>query len=107
MLVPVIVAVPHGTKSSIQYKVIDDKLEVSGLDKMISFAIIPDPEEEAHLIEADGTQHVLKKTGAVYSAKLKLGKEQDITVVVAEKEYKFHTKSRAKKNMEGDDGFDD
>ena len=107
MLVPVIVAVPHGTKSSIQYKVIDDKLEVSGLDKMISFAIIPDPEEEAHLIEADGTQHVLKKTGAVYSAKLKLGKEQDITVVVAEKEYKFHTKSRDKKNMEGDDGFDD
>ncbi len=107
MLVPVIVAVPHGMKSSISYKVIDDKLEVSGLDKMISFAIIPDPEEEAHVIEADGTQHVLKKTGAVYSAKLKLGKEQDITVVVAEKEYKFRTKSRAKKNMEGDDGFDD
>ena len=107
MLVPVIVAVPHGMRSSINYKVIDDKLEVSGLDKMISFAIIPDPEEAVYVKEADGTQHVLKKTGAVYSAKLKLGKEQDVTVVVAEKEYKFRTKSRAKKNMEGDDGFDD
>ena len=107
MLVPVIVAVPHGIKSSIHYKVIDDKLEVSGLDKMISFAIIPDPEEPVYVIETDGTQHVLKKSGAVYSAKLKLGKEQDITVIVAEKEYKFRTKSRAKKNMEGDDGFDD
>lgn len=107
MLVPVIVAVPHGAKSSISYKVLDDKLEVSGLDKMISFAIVPDPEEEVYVIEADGTQHVLKKSGAVYSAKLKLGKEQDITVIVAEKEYKFRTKSRAKKNMEGDDGFDD
>lgn len=107
VLVPVIVAVPHGMRSSINYKVIDDKLEVSGLDKMISFAIIPDPEEAVYVKEADGTQHVLKKTGAVYSAKLKLGKEQDVTVVVAEKEYKFRTKSRAKKNMEGDDGFDD
>ena len=106
MLVPVIVATPHGMKNSVQYRVIDDKLEVSGLDKMILFAIIPDP-EEAFVIEADGTQHILKKTGAVYSAKLKSGKEQDITVVVAEKEYKFRTKSRAKKNMEGDDGFDD
>ncbi len=107
MLVPVIVAVPHGKMHSIDYKVINNKLEVSGLDKMISFAIIPDPKEDVYVIEADGTQHVLKRTGAVYSAELKLGKEQDITVVVAEKEYKFRTKSRAKKNMEGDDGFDD
>lgn len=107
MLVPVIVAVPHCMRSSINYKVIDDKLEVSGLDKMISFAIIPDPEDDVYVIEADGTQHVLKKNDAVYSAKLKIGTEQDITVVVSENEYKFRTKSRAKKNMEGDDGFDD
>lgn len=107
ILVPVIVAVPHGTKSSISYKVIEDKLEVSGLDKMISFAIVPDTEEEVYVIEANGTQHIMKKSGAVYSAKLLSGKEQAITVVVAENEYKFRTKSRAKKNMEGDDGFDD
>lgn len=107
MLVPIIVAVPHGNVESINYKVLDEKLEVSGLDKIVSFTIIPDPEDIAYVIEVNGTQHELKKSGASYSAKLSSGKEQDITVVVAENEYKFHTKNRAKKNMEGDDGFDD
>ena len=107
ILVPVIVAVPHGSNSSISYKVMDNKLEISGLDKMVSFVIIPDPEEEVYVIEADLTKHVLKKSGSVYSAKLLSGKEQDIVVVVEDKEYLFRTKSRAKKNMEGDDGFDD
>ena len=107
VLVPVIVAIPHGDMSSITYKVLDEKLEVSGLDKIVSFVIIPDPDEESYVIEADGTKHVLKKSGSTYSAKLQSGKEQNITVVVADKEYSFSTKSRAKKNMEGDDGFDD
>ncbi len=107
ILVPIIVAVPHGDVGSITYKVLEDKLEVSGLDKVVSFIIVPDPDEESYVIEADGTKHVLKKTGATYSAKLHSGKEQNITVVVADKEYLFSTKSRAKKNMEGDDGFDD
>lgn len=107
VLVPVIVAVPHGEVSSIAYKILDEKLEVSGLDKMVSFVIIPDPDEESYVIETDGTKHVLKKSGSTYSAKLQSGKEQNIIVVVAEKEYAFRTKSRAKKNMEGDDGFDD
>lgn len=107
ILVPVIVAVPHGSNSSISYKVMDNKLEISGLDKMVSFVIIPDPEEEVYVIESDLTKHVLKKSGSVYSAKLLSGKEQDIVVVVEDKEYLFRTKSRAKKNMEGDDGFDD
>ena len=107
VLVPVIVAVPQGALSSITYKVLDEKLEVSGLDKMVSFVIIPDPDEESYVIEANGTKHELKKKGTTYSAKLQSGKEQNITVVVAGKEYSFKTKSRAKKNMEGDDGFDD
>lgn len=107
ILVPVIIAVPHDSSSVIAYKVLDDKLEVSGLDKMVSFIIAPDPEEECYVIESDMTKHVLKKAGSVYTAKLNSGKEQEITVVVEDKEYKFHTKSRAKKNMEGDDGFDD
>lgn len=107
MLVPVIVAVPHNIEREVTYKVFGDKMEVSGLDKIVSFVIIPDPEEESYVIESDMTKHVLKKSGSVYSAKLISGKEQDITVIVAEKEYSFRTKSRAKKNMEGDDGFDD
>lgn len=107
VLVPVIVAVPHGDGSGITYKVLDDKLEVSGLDKMVSFVIVPDPDEESYVMEADGTKHVLKKSGSTYSAKLQSGKEQKITVIVADKEYHFSTKSRAKKYMEGDDGFDD
>ncbi|WP_343246384.1 BREX-4 system phosphatase PglZ [Diplocloster hominis] len=106
MLVPVIVAVPHDV-NSIAYKVLEDKLEVSGLDKLVSFTIIPDPEGESYVIEADMSKHVLKKSGFVYSTELLSGKEQDITVVVADKEYEFRTKNRAKSNLEGDDGFDD
>lgn len=107
ILVPVIVAMPHDNASSISYKVLDDKLDVSGLDKIVSFVIVPDPEEEAYVIEADQTKHILKKSGSIYSAELQSGKEQDIMVVVAGKECSFRTKSRAKKNMKGDDGFDD
>lgn len=107
VLVPVIVAVPHGDVSGITYKILDDKLEVSGLDKMVSFVILPDPDEESYVVEEDGTRHVLKKNGTTYSAKLQSGKEQNIVVAVADKEYPFTTKSRSKKNMEGDDGFDD
>ena len=107
ILVPVIVAMPHDNASGISYKVLDDKLDVSGLDKIVSFVIVPDPDEETYVIEADQTKHILKKSGSIYSAELQSGKEQDITVVVAGKECSFRTKSRAKKNMEGDDGFDD
>lgn len=107
VLVPVIVASPHDVQSVISYKVIADKLEVSGLDKIVSFAIVPEPADEVYVLESDKTKHVLKKSGALYSAKLLAGKEQDITVVVGDQEWKFRTKSRAKKNMEGDDGFDD
>lgn len=107
ILVPVIVAMPHDNAGSISYRVFDDKLDVNGLDKMVSFVIVPDPDEEIYVIEANQTKHILKKSGSVYSAELQSGKEQDITVVVAGKECSFRTKSRAKKNMEGDDGFDD
>lgn len=107
VLVPVIVAIPHDVTRKISYKVLGADLEVSGLDKGVSFIIIPDPDEEVYVVETDMTRHVLKKAEGVYSATLLSGKEQDIMVVIAEKEYKFHTMNVSKKNMEGDDGFDD
>lgn len=107
VLVPVIVAISHNKVDKITYEVLADKLEVSGLDKNVSFFITPDPDEEILVFEADMTKHILIKTGAAYSADLQSGKEQDITLVVAKKEYKFHTINKSRKNMEGDDGFDD
>lgn len=106
MLVPVIVACPHTGQKKVNYKVIDNKLEVTGLDKKVSFAIVPDP-EEAYVTESDGMKHLLVPDSGMYSAELASGKEQDITVTVASKEYKFHVKNKMKKNMVGDDGFDD
>ena len=53
------------------------------------------------------TKHTLVKTGGVFSTVLSTGKEQDIIVCVANKQYKFHIANKGKKNMEGDDGFDD
>lgn len=106
MLVPVIVAGPQNGQKRTIYKVVDDKLEVSGLDKVVRFVIIPDA-EDAFVIEADGTKHQLVEAGGMYSAELNSGKEQDIKVVVPGKEHKFHVTNRGKKNMMEDDGFDD
>ncbi len=106
MLVPVIVAGPETGQKKIVYKVVDDKLEVTGLDKKVVFAIIPDP-EDAFVIEADGTKHQLMTDSGMYSAELLSGKEQDIKVTISGKEYKFHVVNKAKKNMMEDDGFDD
>lgn len=107
MLVPVIVAVPGGREKKKTYKVIDEKLEVTGLDKKVSFVIIPDPDEEVYVIEANGEKHTLEVEGTHYAVELNSGREQDISVVVEGTEYKFHTINKSKKNMEGDDGFDD
>ena len=106
MLVPVIVAGPQTGQKKIVYKVVDDKLEVTGLDKKVRFAIVPDP-DDAYVVEADGTKQQLIADSGMYSAVLSSGKEQDIMVVIAGKEYKFHVVNKAKKNMMEDDGFDD
>lgn len=106
ILVPVIVAGPLCGQKEIVYKVVDDKLEVTGLDKKVTFAIVPNP-EEAYVIEADGTKQLLAVDGGMYSAELSSGKEQDIKVKIANKEYEFHVVNKAKKNMMEDDGFDD
>lgn len=107
MLVPIIVAVPGGQTKKKTYKVLDEKLEVTGLDKKVSFVIVPDPDMEAYVVESDGEKHMLTVEGTHYVVDLKSGREQDIYVVVDGTEYKFHTVNKSKKNMEGDDGFDD
>lgn len=106
LLVPVIVANPLGTKTQTDYKVIGDKLQVSGLDKTISFVIKPNP-DAAVVVENDGTRHDLKKVGLVYKTELASGKVQAITVQIEDKSFNFMTENAARKNMEGDDGFDD
>lgn len=106
MLVPVISAIPKGNKPKANYRVLDDKLQVSGLDKIVRFVIKPDI-DKAILVESDGTKHELVKDGTVYVAELTSGKVQELTVQVEEQRFKFVTENLARKNMEGDDGFDD
>lgn len=107
VLVPVIVACPHNSTTKIHYKVMANKLEVSGINKWVSFMITPDPDDEAYLVEVGSDKHILVKQGTVYTAELKSGREQDIVVVVDDEEYQFRTINKASKNMKGDDGFDD
>lgn len=107
MIVPVIVAAPKREKSYIVYKAHGDKLEVSGLDKVVRFTIIPPPNKEVYLFEKNGTKHVLEKDGKVYSTELSSGVEQDVKLVVGDYKFDFHIMNRSRKNMEGDDGFDD
>ncbi len=107
MLVPVIVAAPYSPTKKKAYKVYDEKLVVSGLDKKVSFVIVPDPTGTVYVIEPSGERHALVKEGTLYSAELSSGKEQDVEVDVEGQKYKFHTINKSKKNMEGDDDFDD
>ncbi len=106
VLVPVIVAGPKIGQKKMPYKVIDDKLEVTGLDKKVVFTIIPAP-EEAIVIETNGTKHKLIANNGMYYGELSCGREQDIKVAIEGNEYKFHVVNKAKKNMMEDDGFDD
>lgn len=106
LLVPIIVAVPHRIKKAVEYKIFDEKMQVNGLDKVVKFTIIPNP-ETAYLVDGDGVKHDLNKVNGLYQAELSSGREQEITVVVEDKDYKFNAINVAKKNMEGDDGFDD
>lgn len=107
MLVPVIVAVPGRPEKKKTYQVLGQKLDVTGLDKKVSFVISPPPDGEACVIEADGTRHTLEKEGTLYTAELNSGRGQRITAAVGGAEYTFQTVNKSKKNMEGDDGFDD
>ncbi len=108
MLVPVIVADITGDISAkTVYRVLDEKTEVSGLDKNVAFYISPDPSDAASLIETDGSAHLLKKEGEFYTTELSSGREQEITIVIGEQEFKFKIKKKSKNNMQGDDGFDD
>lgn len=106
MLVPVIVAKLQGAQNKIKYKVMDEKIQVSGLDKIVRFVINPEP-ECAFLVESDGTKHELCKEGNLYTTELSTGRVQEIFVQVEDTEFKFITENIARKNMEGDDGFDD
>lgn len=106
MFVPVIVTIPQGSKPKTVYKVLDDKLRVNGMDKVVRFVIQPEP-EVATVVEADGTKHVLVRQGLTFAAELSSGKVQEITVWVEDRMFKFMTENIARKNMEGDDGFDD
>lgn len=106
MIVPVIVAIPQGIKPKMTYRVLDEKLQVSGLDKEVRFVIKPDP-DVATLVEADGTKHELVKEGTVYVTELVSGKVQELIIHIEDNTYKFVTESIARKNMEGNDGFDD
>lgn len=106
LLVPVVVAVPQGKKPKTIYKVIDEKLNVSGLDKLVRFSIIPNT-DDAVVVDGDGNKHSLENVGGIYQAELTSGKEQSISVLIEDNVFSFKTVNNAKKNMEGDDGFDD
>lgn len=106
VLVPVIVAIPEGAKPKVVYKVLEEKLQISGLDKTVRFSIIPEV-EGAVVVDGDGQKHTLENVGGMYQAELTSGREQMISVLIDDKEYRFKTINAAKKNMEGDDGFDD
>ncbi len=106
LIVPVIVAKPESKINKKKYKVFEEKLSVNGLDELVAFTIKPEP-ESLYIVEEDGAKHNLVSNGDRYQATLNSGRVQEITLMVDEVEYRFKTENTGKKNMEGDDGFDD
>lgn len=106
VIVPVIIA-QKGQTVSRSFRVREDRLKVSGLQKTVAFKIIPNPKEiPVKLTAADGTNTVLvyNQKLKVWEGELKRGIEQDIAIHIADKNYKFRTVPTTRM---GDDLFDD
>lgn len=105
VIVPVIIA-KRSTASTVKYKVIPEKLKVSGLDKLVSVKVRPIP-ESVQLTAKDGTNCKMKydENKKEWVAFLKRGIAQNIDVSVGKQKFTFKTIPSTK--MGGNDGFDD
>lgn len=106
VIVPVIIA-QKGQTVSRSFRVREDRLKVSGLQKTVAFKITPNPKDvPVKLTAADGTNTVLvyNQELKIWEGELKRGIEQDIEIHIADKNYKFRTVPTTRM---GDDLFDD
>lgn len=104
VIIPVIIA----RKTSVQtrtYKVKPINLKVSGLNKSLTFKVTPKP-EKVKLEAKDGTNELLTydEVQKTWSIDLKRGIEQEVKIILENKEYKFMTVPPTRM---GDDLFDD
>lgn len=105
VIIPVII-VERAIISSVNYKVTPEKLNVSGLDKMISVKVRPMP-QGVRVIAKDGTNCEMRydKNKKEWIAALRRGIAQEINIVIDDKKFAFRTIPSTK--MGGNDGFDD
>lgn len=106
VVVPYIWASKCNAVNQIEYKVSAIKLNVDGLDKKIKFAINPKP-EKVDLVEENGNIKAMIFDDGVWYAKLSIGKQQKVRVIVDNQAFEFCATSRASIMMREDDGFDD
>jgi hypothetical protein len=108
IIVPMLISYPYSEKISvINYRVIPNKLIVSGIDKEVSFKILPKPKVPPIIKAIDGTDKNL-----IYNIDfdewknvLNTGKTQTIFIEVDKQKFEFETVTLNK--MKGNDGFDD
>lgn len=109
VIVPVIIAHPSERKtlSVLSYSILPEKLLVSGIDKEVSFTIIPKPELSPTIKSTDGTdKHLTYDIEDNYwKVDLNTGKKQTIFIEIDKQKFKFETNIR--NIMKGNDGFDD
>lgn len=105
VIVPVFIA-KKSSSTTVSYRVIPEKLKVSGLDKVISVKVRPLP-EKVLLTAKDGTNCNMKYNEETkeWIGVLKRGIAQNIEVHVDNQEFSFRTIPSTK--MGGNDGFDD
>lgn len=105
VIVPVLVA-KRASTTTVTYRVIPEKLKVSGLDKVVSVKVRPVP-EKVTLTAKDGTQCEMKYNEETkeWTGVLKRGIAQAIEIQVDTQKFAFRTIPSTK--MGGNDGFDD
>jgi len=85
----------------VDYKVKPINLKVSGLNKIVSFLITPEPNERPRIIDESKNEYFLINNNNVWEAELKEARKQRITVFVGKQEENFYVKS----TLEEDDLF--
>ena len=105
VVVPFVIA-DSVNKEDKGYIVTPIDFSVTGLDKHISFSVSP-AVGNVFVIEEDGTRLKATNEHGVWTVELQSGKQQRISIVVANKKHQFDVISSAKSFIEEDDGFDD
>lgn len=104
--VPVIIVAERKPGSKNEYYSVDAlKLDISGLDRIVSFRILPAPTNPPIMIDGSNKRSILNNSGSFWNGELTTGKTQTVTIEVGGQKFEFKAKTKSISNL--GDGFNE